>query len=180
MAEKRRPLPTRRTTPLSPRETERDGKVQVDWKAYFLQFCAVHGEPVEVGGRLLFRDGWTYSLTDYEGPEWGPPLNHTELDELVYNYWRARREKLLPLLATLTHRLQQFKDLSATRSLPVQQVVIVNTAQGKRRGYQPLSTKPLEDKVGWVRKDIEECEVRLKEIMDEFERHRQSANKESA
>ncbi len=126
---------------------------------------------------MLFRDGWMYSLTDFEGPEWGPPANHRELDELVAVYWSTRRGKLVPLLASLVHRLQQLRDMSLPHSLPVQQVVVVDTREGKRRGYQPLSTRPLEEKIGWVRRDIEECDERLTEIAVHL---REQAEKESA
>lgn len=161
--------PSRRTTRKLPtslpslQRADRD-KVQLDWKAYFLNFCRVHGEPVEHGGRLLFRDGWTYSSTDYEGPEWGPPDNLVELDILVTRYWVIRQGKVSSLLNLLTHRLKLLKEIVDTHSLPLQQVVSVETEAGVRRGYKELSLSPLESRIEWVRCDLLECEVRLKEL----------------
>lgn len=154
----------------NPSPRERGGKVVLDWKGYFVEFCRVHGEPVEMGGRLVFRDGWSYSATDYEGPEWPPPPKFEELDELVFKYWVTRQGLLSRLLATLTHQLGQLEDLTKARSLPVQQQVVVDTDAGKRRGYRPLDLSLLRSKVAWVRADLEEAESRLKEIEQHYKK----------
>ena len=35
----------------------KDRFLGIDFRQYFRDFCAVHGEPVQSGGRLLFSDG---------------------------------------------------------------------------------------------------------------------------
>lgn len=70
-------------------------EVQVDWRAYFIKFCEVHGgDPVPVMKRTrwLFRDGWMYSFKDYMGPEYPPEPNLVlRLQRL---YWLTRRSML--------------------------------------------------------------------------------------
>ena len=63
---------------------------RLSWRDYFLGFCGAHGEPVQAMGRLLFPDGWSYSSTDYKGPEWPPPAGAEQLAELLRAYWDGR------------------------------------------------------------------------------------------
>lgn len=142
--------------------------VRLDWKAYFLEFCKVHGEPVLDSGRLLFRDGWTYSSTQYEGPEWGPPQNHKELDEIVLRYWQLRQATLSKLMLKLDHEYNQLKAVIISRSVPPQQVVFIQDGESRKRAYRPLNLEPLEQKIAWVKTDLEECAERLKEIQDHY------------
>lgn len=166
---KSRPSNARKLKPPSLGQSA-EGKVQIDWRGYFIEFCRAHGEPVEFGGRLYFRDGWSYSATDYEGPEWSPPADFRELDEIVTKYWTARLGTLTRSLATLTHELGRLEDLISVRSLPVQQQVVVDTDRGKRRGYRPLDLSPLRARIAWVRDDISEAELRLREIEDHYKK----------
>lgn len=146
--------------------SSRGYKVELDFKAYFLEFCKIHGEPVEYKGRLLFSDGWMYSLTDYQGPEYHPPLDNRELDIFILNYWLLRRSYLTNLLLKYEHELKLLKDVQASHSLPLQQVVKIQDEQRIRKHYKPLTLNNLEQRVEWVRKDLIECDVRLKEIED--------------
>lgn len=152
--------------PASNLSSSRGQKVELDFKAYFIEFCKVHGEPVEYKNRLLFPDGWGYSLTEYEGPEFHPPLDNRELDLLVLNYWLLRRSTLNTMLLKLEHELKLLTDTQASHSLPLQQVVRVQDDQRIRKHYRPLSTNALEQKLAWVRTDLIECDTRLKEIED--------------
>lgn len=145
-------------------------KIVLDWKAYFLEFCRKHGEPVQHGNRLIFKDGWTYSAFDYAGPEWHPPTDIHELDALVTRYWLIRQGIASRLLAIAVHDLQMLKDAMQGRDLPLQQVMIVEEkVQGgvkKRRGYKALSLQGLETRIQWLRDDVKEAEERLAEIED--------------
>jgi hypothetical protein len=161
---------TRRQTPLSlpPREL-RGGKIVLDWKAYFLEFCRVHGEPVLHAGRLIFRDGWSYSSTDFEGPESSPPADTRELDAIVVRYWVMRKEQLDRLLAETQLLLQHYRDKVQSKSLPLRQVVLTEDDAGnKRRGHVPLNLRGLEQKEKWLITDIQECRTRLGEIEQHY------------
>ncbi len=157
----------RRIKPTEPNLlSSRGSKVQLDFKAYFLEFCKVHGEPVEYTGRLLYPDGWGYSLTEYEGPEFHPPLDNRELDILILNYWLIRRSNLHTLLLKCEHELKQLVDMQASHSLPLQQIVRIQEGDRTRKHYKPLTTNTLEQKIDWIRLDLVECDKRLKEIED--------------
>lgn len=135
--------------------------MSLDWKAYFIEFCRVHGEPVEHEGRLLFRDGWTYSRTDYQGPEWPPPADHAELDGLVRRYWQLRLSTVKTALENLLAKRKELTDLKAVKSLPLQQVT---TDPEGRRAYKRLDTAGLDTRIGWLAEDVAECETRLTEL----------------
>lgn len=138
--------------------------VRLDWKAYFIVFCTTHGEPVEYEGKLLFRDGWGYSKTSYEGPEYPPPLDVKELDALVLRYWNLRLSWLRKLLMKWQHDRDTMQKLQLGRSVPLQQVTTVETDEGKKRGYKPVDMRPFNIRIEWVERDIDECVERLQEI----------------
>lgn len=174
-----RPRPTNSQNvqpPPSPRGKQ--GVIELDWKAYFYEFCRVHGpqEPVDHGGRLLFKDGWTYSAFAYEGPEWEPPSNFDELDALVVRYWIIRRGWLEVMLSSLVLQLQKLQETIAGKSLPLRQVVVKHDAAGKQvRESVVLTMTGLEQRIKWVRDDLCECDVRLREIATEtVARHERS------
>lgn len=164
--------------PTSPR-IEEGVRVELDWKAYFYEFCRVHGpqEPVEHGGRLLFRDGWTYSATSYEGPEWEPPKSFEELDALVARYWIIRRGRVTVTRDILVAQLQRLEELKASKSLPLHQVVTVHDTDGNKvRQTIPLLLTGLQQRLRWVREDLVECDKRLEEIAREtVARHERSS-----
>lgn len=147
--------------------SQRSDKVRLDWRAYFEQFCLTNGEPVHYKNRLLFRNGWQYSSTEYEGPEYLPPANTEELDALVLEYWKIRQSSLSALVAKLIHERDTLKKLQQSRSVPLQQATIAEDEQGhKRRSYKPVSLELLNMRIQWVQVDLEECDTRLKEIVD--------------
>lgn len=99
-------------------------RIKLDWRAYFLKFIEVHGEPMKVGGRLLFQDGWQYSIDDYQGPEYPPPVGRGQLCRLQLTYWENRRDRLAVEVLSLTGRIGALKGWQHGRSLPLQQRVI--------------------------------------------------------
>lgn len=127
----------------------------------------MHGEPVVYKeNRLLFRDGWMYSATDYEGPEFPPPHNHQELDALVLEYWTIRKATLTKTVMKLHHQIKTAKDAQATRNIPLQQVTYVQDGDRRRRSYKPLDLSGIETRIEWIEADLRECEERLTEIQE--------------
>lgn len=138
--------------------------IKLDWRAYFLQFCRVHGEPVNYRGRLLFRDGWMYSSSDYAGPEYSPPEDFKELDILCTSYWLIRQSELGKKLQKLTHQKQSLSTLQADHHLPLQQTVWVSEEEVTRRSVKDIDLSQLQAKIDWYTQDLEECTLRLKEL----------------
>lgn len=159
--EPRKPARPRVPAPPSPQRAEQ--RIDLDWRAYFIEFCRTHGEPVEWEGRLLFRDGWTYSRTDYRGPEWGPPADLAELDRLVSLYWRTRHALVKTALDATAHKRNVLHDLAKSRSLPLQQAT---KDEHGNPTYRPLNTAALDARIEWLCADLRECEQRLKELED--------------
>lgn len=144
----------------------RPNKIVLDWKAYFLQFCQEHGEPIEYGNVLLFRDGWRYAM-EYQGPEYPPPPDHRELDILVMKYWLGRLRICNKLLGGYIAEKDRIIGLMGSHSLPLQQVVMIDRGDSRSKGIATLDTRSLDEKIIWLREDIKECEEMLKEI-EEF------------
>lgn len=138
-------------------------KTVLDWRAYFIEFCKVHGEPVEYKTGLLFRDGWKYAM-EYAGPEYPPPSDHEELDTLVVAYWTIRHKQCKIAFDRVYVERQRIEGLKGNHSLPLRQVTIIGKGQERRRLSSELDTKPLDDRLKWLREDIEECEKNLAEI----------------
>lgn len=143
-------------------------KVILDWKAYFLEFCKLHHEPVEYRGRLIFRDGWSYSNQSYEGPETQPPADPNELDQLVVTYWTLRKGQCEKILGKLLTELNELGRVQNEHSLPLMQVTLVKDKDEVRKGAIRMDLDPLNDKIRWVTIDIRECIDRLKEIEDYY------------
>lgn len=154
---------------MSPLPQRKEG-VRLDWKAYFYEFCIVHGEPVIFKeNRLLFRDGWMYSATDYEGPEFPPPHNNQELDALVLQYWTIRKSQLTTAVTKLHHQIKTAKDAQATRNIPLQQTTYIQDGDRRRRTHKPLDLSGIESRIQWIEADLIECEERLREIQQYHE-----------
>lgn len=150
-------------------------RITLDWRAYFISFCDRHGEPVEWKGRLLFDDGWTYALTDYAGPEWGPPSDPGELDQTVTHYWIIKKGKLDRLLAKLIHDFDMLKKTISMHSLPLQQTVKVSEGVGTQQKTVPLNLDGLEARIEWVREDLYKCDERLQELERYYREKRSTA-----
>lgn len=161
-------MPRKKLTSDNPLRAKPLQKIVLDWKAYFIEFCRVHGEPVEHEGRLLFRDGWTYSATDYSGPEKGPPSKPEELDLLTMHYWVKRKEGIKRELLKLTHALEVYAKQQSDHSLPLQQMTSVREGEKVLKGYTAVDLAPMKQRVKWMRTDIEECDQRLREIEEYY------------
>lgn len=145
---------------------QRSSRIVLDFRGYFITFCEKHGEPVHYKGRLLFPDGWTYSSTQYEGPEFPPPSDVGELDNLVEKYWRLRQSTLKKMLDKIRHERKQIQDAQATRDVPLQRMV-TREHDGKRmRMYEPVNLKMLDQKIEWIENDLIECHEQLETIKE--------------
>ena len=150
-------------------------QVKLDWKAYFENFCSEHGgDPLLIRGRLLFRDGWQYSSTDYKGPEWPPPTDTVALALLQRDYWARRLEIVRDEYNQLSGRLKYLADMQKQKSGHLQRSIVVEKLNddGKKLrvpGVVDLDLALFEGRLDWLKADIVECEeqlTRLKETSD--------------
>lgn len=144
--------------------------LQLDWKAYYDRFDAAHGgHPLSFKGRLLWRDGWTYSSTDHAGPEWKPPEDPKELKVLQTTYWMARRSLIRDEVRRLEDDLRNLRETQRAKSVPLQVVRRVRTTNAEGipivvAQYDDIDFDVLEAGLKYRRMDLDECEVALKEI----------------
>lgn len=141
--------------------------ISLDWDAYFAQFKELHGEPVRFRQKLLFPDGWTYSLKSKEGPEWPPPSDSERLHRLQMSYWLTRLSLVQTEFNTLQDILTNLRSLQRSRSLPLQVVsTVYDEEQGKyRRAALPLNLDEIENgRLAWLHDDIAQCHSKLREL----------------
>lgn len=133
-------------------------EIQLDWEAYFIEFCNKHGKYPVVYGKekqlLLFPDGWTYDAINYEGPEYPPPKDKYQLARLQFYYW-SRRYRIVKLeLITVESDLNYLTDIERSKSLPLQQVIEYQTEDGKvNRNSQQLDLTALRQRKTWLEGD---------------------------
>lgn len=148
-------------------------EVVLDWRAYFKRFCEQHGgNPVSHGGRLLFGDGWSYSSTDYMGPEWAPPVDAEERKILLTAYWTRRRDIVAAEHASLTKTFEGLRRDALLRSVPLQQRILFQeeNAEGKmvvRQQAVDLDFGAVQLRLEWLRGDVEQCDEKLAELQKE-------------
>lgn len=137
--------------------------IVLDWPAYFKAFCAVHGEPVEWKGRLIFPDGWAYSKTDYSGPEYPPPASAEELRQLLLHYWEKRYSMVSQEAQELKAQLDSLRKAQQVRSAPLQRVAYSGLDENGRSILErgKLDLEPLRARLEWLALDAVDC---LKQI----------------
>jgi hypothetical protein len=134
---------------------------KIDWEEYFQEFRRVHGLfPLVHKGRLLFPDGWTYSMTDYRGPEWPPPDDEVELRRLCLSYWYLRRKAIRRDLKIEQWRLDDVRALVGSRSCKLQQSTMYFDQESRRivKTKLPLDVTQFEGRVAWLETALAECE----------------------
>jgi hypothetical protein len=98
------------------------GVPKIDWRQYFLDFCAAHGplEPVEYGAGLLFSDGWRWAnCRSYCAEELPPPADPVAAAALRRHYW-SERKKVCLSLKSLGDKVRANADaIARARSLPL-------------------------------------------------------------
>lgn len=138
--------------------------LKVDWRAYYRLFCQLHGgRPVNYKGIQLFRDGWTYGLKDYDGPEWAPPQEEEERKALIQAYWAVRKVQVERLLLTLRLRVEGLKNLQAAKSAPVQVAHYTwdDDKNTKVRQVRDLDLTLFDGQLAELEADLKECESQL-------------------
>lgn len=141
--------------------------INLDWRAYFLRFCEEHGDPVPFEGRLLFPDGWTYSNCRFEGPEWPPPTDETELRRITTWYWRLRKITVRAEAERILNMVKWIDENQHGRGAPLQHMVQFVDDEGRLRGEaRDLDPTALRERLKFLDDDVAECETRIKEIAD--------------
>jgi len=146
-------------------------RVQLDWKAYFQEFCGVHGgNPVKWGGkRLLFNDGWMYSIEDYAGPEYPPPVDPRKLRHLQVSYWYIRREVVQSELRFLAGHLDNLEMQQEDRSAPLQQQFppVFNEQLGRNTSERgEIDYELLNTQLQFYRDDLKNCEDQMQQLQE--------------
>lgn len=139
--------------------------IELDWERYFQEFCNVHGKyPVVYGDDelLLFPDGWMYSSTNHEGPEYPPPTDKRQLAELQLYYWKRRERIVRREHDDLVHMVAQIRDTKLSRSLPLYQRTEFKGDDGKPVvGSDKLDLTLINKRVEWLKNDLENCQKQV-------------------
>ncbi len=141
--------------------------VQLDWQAYFKEFCVLHGgDPVLYRGRLLFQDGWQYSSTDFRGPEWAPTKNQDELKQMQRSYWITRKAIVAPQIDDLKRAIESLEMAQRERSARLQQTSIYfDQESGKyAKATGPVSLDAMRSRLSWLEADLVMCEGHIREF----------------
>lgn len=138
---------------------------QIDWPEYFKEFCRVHGDPVPARGRLLFADGWTYSATDYAGPEYPPPEEPDKLLDLQRTYWEESLQIRKQWHAQAVRVYEGATAAVNSRSAMVSRVAYREDETGKRRRVSdPIDLNELKEVVETLAADVKTCEQELEKL----------------
>lgn len=161
-----------RSRPSIANQARTSVKVNIDWRAYWDRFRELHGDPVPYKGRMLHPDGWTYSATDYKGPEWPPPADENELRTMQRHYWLIRRKLVRLERAHLWQQLKGLRELISSRSAPVnpESVVVDRDESTGKLTWTRSVVEPAEWETGrlkWLDDDIAACDQRIKELEGE-------------
>lgn len=141
-------------------------EIHLDWKAYFYRFLEVHGEPIVDGSMLLFRDGWTYEKSRYQGPEHPPPTDAPKLNALKQHYWKTLKKKLECEIGQKEKELDKYKKWDASRALPLQERITYKSRNDKDMitlvsETREMNLSPLLSKIKDLQYLLEECEENL-------------------
>lgn len=141
--------------------------VELDWAAYWRAFQDLHGgDPVRVGGRLLFRDGWTYSAYDHAGPEWPPPREPGQLRALQKEYWSAHRWRVNAEREDLVRRADALDGEARARSVGqlFVRVAVAGDGGAPTTASLPLDTGAMRARAQHLKDLLDECDAALKAL----------------
>ena len=144
-------------------------EVELDWEAYFKDFCNAHGKyPVVAGDLLLFPDGWRYSSTDHAGPEYPPPTDPDRLNQLLRSYWLRRYDIVRREYRRVDALYSSLRNLQSGKSVTLKQRVSFRDDDGQvRTSAEPVNLTLLEKRIEWLNTDVDTCLSKLKELMPE-------------
>ena len=145
-------------------------KVELNWQAYYEKFKEKHGYPILYKGRLLFPDGWTYSATDYAGPEWCPPESPSVIADLRLDYWRIRLAMVMDEHGVLKRRLENLQRIQKDHDVQLQQRTVHYNEEKKRRVAEisDLDLATFQGRFDWLSADIQECNEHIEEIKEQM------------
>ena len=147
--------------------------IRLDWRAYFHEFSQRHGgNPIVIGGRQVFEDGWQYSAHDYKGPEWAPPDDPKTFARLLTSYWKERRRIVFEQLQPLKNLIADLKRAMRERDAPLQHVVSVPTSRADgspsiMRTSRPLTNDVMDDlvqRLGFLEHEVAKCDDALEAV----------------
>lgn len=142
-------------------------KIKLDWRAYFEEFCELHGKPVEANGRLLFQDGWTYSRTDLSGPEYPPPQDEKYLAELKRQYWEIRLRNATEERDEIERAYRRLSEMQEQRSatLKCKMRVFDDEKESYRFAAVDVNLPALESDLAFAQEEVEECQRHLTTVL---------------
>lgn len=144
-------------------------QVSLDWRTYFNEFCTIHGgSPVVYRGKFLFRDGFSYSQTDYAGPEYGAPTDPKELALVQREYWQRRREILVHEHTILKTQLREYEEAQRVRSAPLQWTMAYFDQETGKRVVKaaPVNFELIKEELQILADDIAHCDTQVQAIKD--------------
>ena len=145
----------------------------LDWKAYYDNFCKVHGEPIPVEledvdakfpvyTRVLFPDGWRYATTSYQGPEIPPPEDEKKLTQLKIQYWTERRLRDWKEAEGLKVHIQALEEWGLQRSLRLFEKVRYRDTDNKlRMESAELNLRGMRRRLEGLQARVLECDRKL-------------------
>lgn len=159
-------------------------QLRLDWKAYFDAFCEKHGDPVEWGGRVLFPDGWTYSITSYQGPEYMPPEDPKALLRLQAEYWRVRYERIREVYHTVRELIERLKKAQAFRDgrLYHRYSMVEQNEYGERvrvTHTEPVNLTPYVSKLRELAADLDKCKTERESKINDYQRLTQGSGNQT-
>lgn len=142
--------------------------IVIDWKKYFEDFCAAHGDPVEVDGVWLFPDGARYGAKSLRGPEWPAPQGE-ELMVLIKKYWQARRALIEPAHLRLDMEIKLLEEAKRLRSEDLERAMSIKEVAKNDQGhwqahFQPVTIAALYSRLAAQRRALDLCDQQLKEL----------------
>lgn len=131
----------------------------IDWVGYYENFRDKHGEPVSYQGRILFPDGWTYSATDFKGPEYPPPEDKLQLWEMQKAYWIIRKAMLLVEFSDLKVKAECIVELQSVKDAPLMFLQTTIKEDGtKEKLSQEFDLTILIDRLDFLTQQITVCD----------------------
>jgi hypothetical protein len=150
---------------------------RLDWREYFLRFCEDHGgNGIDLGDRIVFDDGWSYSSSRYEGPEWPPPPDPAELRRLMIRYWAERRGLVADELRHLQAVRRGLKEAMVQRSSPIMRKRLSRRrdGEGEREWFwerEEVKLNAMDERIAWLASDVACCEAELLRLNGPEEAH---------
>jgi len=138
---------------------------EFDWITYRNNFDAEHGgDPMVHHERLLYKDGWMYSLHDASGPEWAPPDDVEELQKLKKVYWTTRKGLATSELLYLRKQQTLLTDLQESKSMKLQLFSKEIDPETEQRKTVDAPFNELQARIDLLTHDAQECDQHLEEL----------------